>query len=99
MKSVLTAITAFCLTFGLLEATKNDDEMQLLVEVQRLEMPEFQIQPNIQKLEFDGIYIKGHRDDYNFTEDEVFNDGDSNGVILNSHEFYCQVWPTKCLTK
>ena len=93
MKNVLTAITAFCLTFGLLEATKND------VEVQRLEMPEFQIRPNIQTMEFDGIYIEGDRDDYNFTEAEVFDDGDSNGVVLNSREFYCQVWPTKCLTK
>ncbi len=93
MKNVLTAITAFCLTFGLLEATKND------VEVQRLEMPEFQIRPNVQKMEFDGIYIKGHRDDYKFTEAEVFDDGDSNGVVLNDREFYCQVWSTKCLTK
>lgn len=93
MKNVLTAITAFCLTFGLLEATKND------VEVQRLEMPEFQIRPNIQTMEFDGIYIEGDRDDYNFTEAEVFDDGDSNGVVLNNREFYCQVWPTKCLTK
>lgn len=93
MKNVLTAITAFCLTFGLLEATKND------VEVQRLEMPEFQIRPNIQTMEFDGIYIEGDRDDYNFTEAEVFDDGDSNGVVLNNREFYCQVWPAKCLTK
>lgn len=93
MKNVLTAITAFCLTFGLLEATKND------VEVQRLEMPEFEIRPNVQEMEFDEIYIKGHRDDYNFTEDEAFDDGDSNGVILNDREFYCQVWPTECLTK
>ena len=93
MKNVLTAITAFCLTFGLLESVNND------VEVQRLEMPEFQIRPNIQSMEFDGIYIKGHRDDYNFTEAEVFDDGDSNGVVLNDREFYCQVWPTKCLTK
>ena len=93
MKNVLTAITAFCLTFGFLEATKND------VEVQRLEMPEFEIRPNVQEMEFDEIYIKGHRDDYNFTEDEAFDDGDSNGVILNDREFYCQVWPTECLTK
>ena len=93
MKSVLTAITAFCLTFGLLEATKND------VEVQRLDMPEFQIRPNVQKMEFDGIYIEGHRDDYNFTEAEVFDDGDSNGVVLNNRKFYCQVWPVACLTK
>ena len=93
MKSVLTAITAFCLTFGLLEAT-NDH-----VDVQHLEMPEFQIRPNIQTMEFDGIYIEGHRDDYSFTEDEVYDDGDSNGVVLNSREFYCQVWPAKCLTK
>ena len=93
MKNVLTAITAFCLTFGFLEATKND------VEVQRLEMPEFEIRPNVQEMEFDEIYIEGHRDDYNFTEDEAFDDGDSNGVILNDREFYCQVWPAECLTK
>lgn len=94
MKKLLTAITAFCLTFGLLEATKHD------VEVQRLEMPEFEIRPNIQKMNnFDAIYIVGHRDDYDFTEDEVFDDGDSNGVILNDREFYCQVWPAECLTK
>ena len=93
MKNLLTAITACCLTFGLLESMNND------VEVQRLDMPEFQIRPNIQSMEFDGIYIEGHRDVYNFTEDEVFDDGDSNGVVLNDREFYCQVWPTKCLTK
>ena len=93
MKNLLTAITAFCLTFGLLESVNND------VDVQRLDMPEFQIRPNIQSMEFDGIYIEGHRDDYNFTEDEVFDDGDSNGVVLNDREFYCQVWPAKCLTK
>jgi hypothetical protein len=93
MKNLLTAITAFCLTFGLLAATNNE------VTVQRLELPEFEVRPNIQKMEFDGLYIEGHRDDYNFTEPEVFDDGDSKDVILNDRKFYCQVWPSKCLTK
>lgn len=90
MKKVLTAITAFCLTFGLLESVNNDVEVQL-IECEAINLT----------ADMDSVrrIREGHRDDYNFTEDEVFDDGDSNGVVLNDREFYCQTWPTKCLTK
>jgi len=62
-------------------------------------MPEFQIRPNVQVMEFDVIYIEGQRDDYNFTEDDVSGIDDAKGVIVNDHEFYCQTWPTHCDAK
>lgn len=83
MKNVLTAITAFCLTFGYVESTSND------VEVQRLEFPEFRIRPNIQYMEFDSVFIKGSH----------VKAKSVNGVIINDRAFLCQAWPTKCRAK
>ena len=99
MKNILTAITAFCLTFGLLEAVNID------VDVQYLEMPEF----HSQRLEREVIVMPAlhmkmltdserEKEKERYEEDQV-DDGDSNSVVLYDTEHYCQVWPTKCLTK
>jgi len=86
MKNVLTAITAFCLTFGLLEATKTP--------VEHIEMPEFYSQrlPR-QIIEVPEFRMKMLTDKEREVEKELyvkhqFDDGDSDGVVLNDHEFY-----------